>query len=241
MNRKMAKRPVPLLFMGALGIGIAVSLLFLGGWRSDGNRAAASDESDADSTGETYSISSVEVEYPYTTPVGADATRASVSFSETWSGDRYPGVAQCVMVLRDASGKEVVEWPFEAAYASPNSTLTGVPVEVPEGSDPVTGSAVCEAGSYPDGPGYTFEEVRVSDVEDVVGKAGWAQISVTAKWATTSEPSWRSCTMTVTTATGEDIRLDFTLSVPDGTIVKKEIPTTTHSVEDVAVTCSELK
>lgn len=172
---------------------------------------------------DTYVFSDFAFRYPYVpdqlmmgerveggTP---DPSFAEVAFAGRWSGDVYPGPAQCRITLLDGAGNAVGGYYFEEEdvieprYRSDFGT-------VPVTGEPVSATAVCSAGRKPSGR-YLFEDPTVT--ADVPNEAWEAALVATVhSGGVTGRAGFHICTATASAHDGSPLVYPFYLDVEDG-------------------------
>lgn len=157
-------------------------------------------------------LSNLSVTYPFASPVPGkdeqpDPSRALVTYDAAWSGDEFPGTAECRLMVADQAGDQVGEVFFELTAVE--TLAAGLGQEVAVSAAPATATGECAQGSYPADANYSFTDMATEDA------AGGATVWATVRW-TGAYPSVRSCEAKVTLSTGAVESQPFNLDVGDG-------------------------
>ncbi len=187
-------------------------------------------------SGTAYELSSFSIDYPWpegsTQSPGARAAR--VRFEATWLNSTFPGRAECQLTLLAADGASVGAATFFASYLARSSQAPPVVVEV--SARPETARGTCGPGTYPPGEGYVFPEITLAESDDPEMTA----VEFEAAWADAIDPTWRECRLEALLVDGTSVSQMFTLSVPDGTRMTREIDAPPSKVASVSVKCTEV-
>lgn len=185
---------------------------------------------------EAYELSGFTIDFPW--PEGSNqsstALAAGVRFEATWSTSAFPGRAECQLTLLGADGAPVGTAAFFASYLS--RTAHPPPVVVDVTSPPEAARGTCGPGTYPQGAGYVIREITVDESDD----PGWTAVEFKAVWASEADPTWRECRLEARLLSGTTLSQTFTLSVPDGALVNREIHAPPAAIGEVSVTCREV-
>lgn len=216
-RRRRNHRIAAIVAATVLGAAIVVPLRALSGLGDDGVTPQA------DPWTESYVLSDFQVQYPMLvpdvavnepverdTPLKPDPTMALVTFRSTWSGDVYPGEAQCEIRLFDADGATVGHESFGfGSFEPPPKNPTSMEVAVDEGKPkPVSADGTCGPGARP-GPGTYL----VSNLHVVAGDNGDRLMGDVA-WSTESPPRYQYCVATFEMPDGTRQEKPFEMSVP---------------------------
>jgi hypothetical protein len=212
--RKVRSRAIGGLTVTILGLAVLVPLRSLSGLGGD---AVAPQD---DPWTETYVLSDFEVQYPMLvpdvaanepierdTPLKPDPTMALVTFQSLWSGDVYPGEAQCEIRVFDADGNAVGHQSLGFATYEPTTRRpTSIEVVVDQ-STPVSAEGSCGPGEPP-GPGtYLFSNLHV-----VAGDNGDHLMGDVA-WSTETPPLDQYCIASFDMPDGSRHEEPFTMAV----------------------------
>jgi hypothetical protein len=221
--RKVRSRAIGGLTVTILGLAVLVPLRSLSGL--GGDAVVPQDEPWT----ETYVLSDFEVQYPTlvpdvapnepvegNTPATLDPTMALVTFRSTWSGDVYPGEAQCEIRLFDTDGDAVARESFGfAAFEPPTKDPTKVEVEVdPDKPKPVSADGACGPG-VPPGPGTYL----ISNLHVVAGDNG-DDLMADVAWSTKTPPLLQYCIASFNMPDGTRQEKQFEMSLPPETDTK---------------------
>lgn len=194
----------------------------------------------------SYELTDIQLEYPYRDPRDAtlDPTRAGVSYVSSWAGASYPGLADCNITLHGADGTEVGRYSFGLSSGTPTDPpLPFQPVDV--NAPPSSAEGACQPTVYPTGSGYTFDNPSVSrptDPQSGRPETGKTRLAFRARWATTTPPGLRKCTVHVRNDDGSSTAYGpLAVQLPDGGEFVIEPPIANpQSIRDAEVRCSEL-
>jgi hypothetical protein len=227
-------------FVATAIVGVLTGALLVVGRGAPLPDARAADEQaniavpDSALTGETYVLSGFKLIYPFEAAglAEADAAWAGVVFTAQWSGDEFPGTADCTVTLRDESGAVVGSRDFHPLYVPTSSE--NAPLEVAVSAPPATAEGSCEpaSGVYAAGPGYTF------DLEASEPSATGTRFTFVAHWESEIDPTVRRCTFAVTSEAGDAFEAEIEFMGPDGTEFVQEVPFKAASTP--SMTCAEL-
>jgi hypothetical protein len=229
MSKRRIHRPF-LGLLGAFGLSGLVGFAMVAAASSADPRFEPAQPDQA-----TYELSNLRVTYPYVGPVPGgdeqpDPHLALVTYDAVWSGDAFPGTAQCRLTALDSKGIEVGEVFFHLTAVEPAAADAAQQLAV--SSAPASAVGVCEQGSYPADASYSFDEVATEDA------AGGAAVWATVRWVG-AYPSVRSCEARVNLADGTVKSLPFSLDVGDGERVPIVLlaEDSAAEVSEVEVTC----
>jgi hypothetical protein len=215
-RRRRSRHRATSAFLGVLAVAaVALPLRSLSGL---GGAAVAPHD---DPWTETYVLSHFEVQYPMivpdvapnepvedNTPTKLDPTMALVTFRGTWSGDVYPGEAQCEIRLFDADGDTVGQESFGfGSFEPPPKNPTSMEVAVDHGT-PVSADGTCGPGDRP-GPGTYL----VSNLHVVAGDNG-DHLMADVAWSTKTPPLLQYCVASFDMPDGSRRDKPFEMSVP---------------------------
>jgi hypothetical protein len=226
--RRIFHRSLGLLVTFGLACLVGFAMVAAASSASSGFEPAQADEA-------TYLLSNFSVTYPFVSPVPGkdeqpDLDRALVTYDAAWSGNEFPGTAECRLTATDQAGNQVGEVFFELTAVE--TAAAGLGQELAVSAAPAAAKGECAQGSYPADASYSFTGTATEDV------AGGATVWATVRWAG-GYPSVRSCEAKVTLANGMVESQPFNLDVGDGERVPIAIlpDTNAAAVSDVEVAC----
>lgn len=188
---------------------------------------------------DTYVFANIDFTYPYVPDGVKGATPdhgfASLSFESDWSGDVYPGPADCEVRFLSAGGTDVgglsSGWSQHtrhidaAGLLGPAFPVTGVPVRV---------SWACSAGTKPV-DGATLEQLQMGRAD------GHLQLTAVLRAPTAGEggPGTQVCTISGTAPDGSTVTAGghSTLDVADGTKINMVLPGSFEGAADLQASC----
>ena len=185
---------------------------------------------------DTYVFSNIEFTYPYV-PGGVEGAKpdegfAGLSFESDWSGDTFPGDAECEARFLTADGTDVGGLTSGWAHIPRHVTRQG------SGAYPVTGVPVrvtwaCSAGDKPSDD-VTLENLRLQE-----GDGGPVlRATLRAPSAGESGPGAQVCQITGTTPAGETVTsAELSIEAPDGDRVKIHLPPSFAGATNLEASC----
>ncbi len=190
---------------------------------------------------ETYVLSDFEVEYPLVVrpidgPVERDPDQAGVRFRATWSGDVYPGEADCEIRVLDAGGNVAGTRKF--SYASYGPSLGHPDIDVPvQGVVPAEGGAALSAdGSCGPGTPPGTGEYRFANLHMEQGDNG-ARLAGDVTWATSDPPLDQYCVATLEMPDGTSVERTFTLAVGNNDSLSVLLPNSFVEAIPIGIRC----
>ena len=204
-DRRVYRRSLGLLVAFGLSSLLGFATVAAASSASSGFEPAQVDEA-------TYVLSNLSVTYPFVSPVPGkdeqpDPHRALVTYDAAWSGDEFPGTAECRLTATDQAGNQVGEVFFELTAVE--TVAAGLGQEVAVSAAPAAATGECAQGLYPADANYSFTGMATEDA------AGGATVWATVRW-TRGYPSVSSCEAKVTLSTGAVESQPFNLDVGDG-------------------------